>query len=213
MKGKFCFISLFTLILLLLSSSALGQDGDYPRVEVFGGFSFGLIEATAPVVNTLDHEPTIGFQAAVTVNVNRTLGFVTDFGGLWGDLPFTVFGGGSSGGGTFRTLHIFAGPRFTKRMDDVTVFVHALPGFARQLQTERFERFFFGPTTTTSTSNGFALALGGGIDVKAGQHLAIRAVQIDYLYLPDLAESPSGVTERTNNLRFGFGVVWQFGGL
>ena len=35
-----CFLSLFTVILLLLSSSALGQDGDYPKVEVFGGFSW-----------------------------------------------------------------------------------------------------------------------------------------------------------------------------
>jgi hypothetical protein len=201
-----CFLSLFTLTLLLLSSSALGQDGDYPKVEVFGGFSFGQIEVQEPVVNTFDHEPTIGFQAAVTVNVNRTLGFVTDFGGLWGDLPFTNFSGGSSGGGTFRMLHIFAGPRFTKRMEGVTVFAHALPGFAWQLRTERFKRFFFGPTTTTSTSNGFAVALGAGVDVNLGKHLASRAVQVDYL--------PARVfSSFRNNVRVGVGVVWQFGGL
>ena len=158
---------LISTVLLLLTVPAWGQD--YPKVEVFGGFSFGAIEVRDPVGNTFNHEPTIGFQAAVTVNVNRTLGFVTDFGGLWGDLPFTLFSGGSSGGGTFRMLHILAGPRFTKRMDGVTVFVHALPGFARQLRTERFKRFFFGPTTTTSTSNSFAVALGGWRRRESGQ--------------------------------------------
>jgi len=177
-----------------LSSSAWGQD--YPKVEVFGGFSFGQIEVQEPVVNTFDHEPTIGFQAAVTVNVNRTLGFVTDFGGLWGDFPTGFFLGGRPD--TFRMLHIFAGPRFTKRMGDFTVFVHALPGFARQLRTDRFN--------TTSTSNGFAVALGGGVDVNLGKHLAIRAVQVDYL-----PTRLRGGWE--NGLRFGLGVVWQFGGL
>ena len=34
------FISLFTSILLLLSSPAWGQDGDYPKNEFFGGFSY-----------------------------------------------------------------------------------------------------------------------------------------------------------------------------
>ncbi len=94
-------------------------------------------------------------------------------------------------------LHIFAGPRFTKHMDGVTVFVHALPGFARQLRTDRFN--------TTSTSNGFAVALGGGVEQNLGKHLAIR-VQIDYL-----PTRLRGGWE--NSLRFGFGVVCQFGGL
>ena len=104
-------------------------------------------------------------------------------------------------------LHIFAGPRFTKRMDGVTVFVHALPGFARQRRTERFTSIFFGvQPTTTSTSNGFAVALGGGVDVNLGKHLAIRAVQVDYL--------PTRLKGGwKNSLRFGFGVVWQVGGL
>jgi hypothetical protein len=183
-----------------LSSSAWGQD--YPKVEVFGGFSLGAIEVQHPVRGTFDHEETIGFQAAVTVNVNRTLGFVTDSGGLWGDFPtslfFSLLGVGSVEAGTFRMLHIFAGPRLTKRMDDFTVFVHALPGFARQLRTDRFN--------TTSTSNGFAVALGGGVDVNLVKHLAIRAVQVDYL-----PTSLKGGWE--NSLRLGFGVVWQFGGL
>ncbi len=160
------------------------------------------------------HEPTKGFQAAVTVNVNRTLGFVIDFGGLWGDFthtlqdpsgPFLVPFSGGVGTVTFTTFQLFSGPRFSKHMRGVTVFVHALPGFASQRRTERRETFS-SDTTMTSTSNGFAVALGGGVDVNLGEHLAIRGVQIDYL-----PTRLGGGWE--NSLRFGFGVVWQFGGL
>ncbi len=195
-------------VLLLLAAPVWGQD--YPKVEVFGGFFFGGIEATAPVTGAGGLRQALGFQAAVALNITEAFGVVGEAGGLWGDLP--SFTGGSLGlaEGTFRTLPIFAGPRFTKRMEGVTVFAHALPGFAQQRETlMRRTQFILPDSTTTSTSNGFALALGGGIDVKAGQHLAIRAVQIDYLYLPDL----SRVTGRTNNFRLGIGVVWQFGGL
>ena len=45
-----CFLSLFTVILLLLLSSALGQDGDYPKVEVFGGFSWLEIDVEGGLV-------------------------------------------------------------------------------------------------------------------------------------------------------------------
>ncbi len=195
--------------MLLLSSSAWGQD--YPKVEVFGGFSFGTIEVREPRSGGFDYEATIGFQAAVTVNVNRTLGFVTDFGGQWGDLPFTLLPFGSSMG-TFTIFQIFAGPRLTKHMGNVTVFVHALPGLARQRATEQGTQPVSNPVdvsfvtvTTISTSNSFAMALGGGVDVNLGKHLAIRAVQVDYL-----PTRLRGGWE--NSLRFGFGVVWQFGG-
>ncbi len=197
----------FVLTLGFLSVPASAQ-GNYPRAELFGGFSFGSIEVKDPVGNTFGHEAAEGFQAAIAVNVNRTLGIVADFGGLWGDLPSTVFSGGT-GGGTFRTLQVFVGPRFTKRMDGFAVFVHALPGFAQQRDTIMSTSFFFPPSTTTSTSNGFAMALGGGVDVNLGKRLAIRAVQVDYL--PTRFSTPF-FTNFRSNVRVGVGVVLKFGG-
>ncbi len=197
----------FVLTLGFLSVPASAQS-DYPRAELFGGFSFGSIEVKAPVSNTFGHEAAEGFQAAIAVNVNRTLGIVADFGGLWGDHP-TFSSGTTFAEGTFRVLHIFVGPRFTKRMDGFAVFVHALPGFDQQRETIMRKGFFSPPTTTTSTSNGFAMALGGGVDVNLGKRLAIRALQVDYL--PTRVSTPF-FTNFRSNVRVGFGVVLKFGG-
>jgi hypothetical protein len=197
----------FILALGFLSIPASAQD-NYPKAEVFGGFSFGSIEVSAPVRGTSGHEAAEGFQAAIAVNVNRTLGIVADFGGLWGDQRSFV-SGTSFAEGTFRVLHIFAGPRFTKRTNRIAVFVHVLPGFAQQRETT-MERFFFAPPSTrTFTENGFVVALGGGVDVNLGKRLAIRAVQIDYL--PTQFSTPFFYDSR-HNVRVGVGVVLKFGG-
>ncbi len=196
-----------TLLVLGLFSLPASAQGNYPRAELFGGFSFGSIDVSAPR-GPSEHEAAEGFQAAIALNVNRTLGIVADFGGLWGDLPSFV-SGTSSSEGTFRMLHIFAGPRFTKRTNRIAVFVHVLPGFAQQRETT-MERFFFAPPSTrTFTENGFVVALGGGVDVNLGKRLAIRAVQVDYL--PTQFSTPFFLDSR-HNVRVGVGVVLKFGG-
>ncbi len=196
-----------TLLVLGFLSLPASAQGNYPRAELFGGFSFGSIEVRDPVRGTFGHEAAEGFQAAIAVNVNRTLGIVADFGGLWGDLP-SFQSGTISGGGTFRVVHIFAGPRFTKRTNRIAVFVHALPGFDHQRDTETFTSFF-GPTTTISTLTSFAVALGGGVDVNLGKRLAIRAVQVDYI--PTLFSVPF-FSNSISSVRVGVGVVLKFGG-
>ena len=101
-----------TLLVLGFLSLPASAQGNYPRAELFGGFSFGSIEVRDPVRGTFVHEAAEGFQAAIAVNVNRTVGIVADFGGLWGDLP-SFQSGTISGEGSFKVVHIFAGPRFT----------------------------------------------------------------------------------------------------
>lgn len=192
------------LLALGLRSLPAGAQDNYPRAELFGGFSFGSVEVDDPVGNVPESEQALGFQAAAMLNITEAFGLVAEVGGLWGDLPFTVFSGGSRGG-TFRRFQAFAGPRFTKRTNRISVFVHALPGFAQQRDTIMSSSFFSPPSTRSSTSNGFAVALGGGVDVKAGRHLAIRAVQVDSL--------PIRIGgDRTNGVRVGVGIVLKFGG-
>ncbi len=83
------------------------------------------------------------------------------------------------------------GPRFTARTARATLFAHVLVGG----NTLRL--------AGTST-NGFAWAVGGGLDYNAGRHLAIRVIQADYL------------RTRLSNLwfndaRLGIGLVFKFG--
>ena len=78
------------------------------------------------------------------------------------------------------------GPTFSARTGPLTAFAHTLLGGAR------------------TEGNGFAMAVGGGADVNAGQHFAIRLIQADWLLF-----RAEGVTEKRNG-RVSAGVVVRF---
>ena len=146
-----CFLSLSTVILLLLSSSALGQDGDYPSIEFFGGFSY--LDADLGT-----RENFFGFQGSVNGNVKENIGIVVDVGGQYK----SVLGIGIS------YYEFLLGPRFMVRGERVTAFVHALAG----------GRSVFVPGETDSA---FALGFGGGMDVNVSYSIGIRVFQFDYI--------------------------------
>ncbi len=146
-----CFLSLFTVILLLLSSSALGQDGDYPKVEVFGGFSYLSADLGT-------RENFFGFQGSVSGNVKENIGIVVDVGGQYK----SVLGIGIS------YYEFLLGPRFMVRSERVTGFVHALFG----------HRYVF---ALSDIDSAFALGFGGGMDVSASDSIGIRLFQFDYM--------------------------------
>ena len=64
-----------------------------------------------------------------------------------------------------------------------------------------------GTSGIPGSSNAFAMAVGGGIDLRLLQHVALRLIQADYYY----TRFPNGVNDRQNNLRIGVGVVVRFG--
>jgi opacity protein-like surface antigen len=68
------------------------------------------------------------------------------------------------------------------------------------LRTETNE---FGPLISFSDSS-FGMALGGGLDVKLSEHVAIRAIQLDYL-------RTGFFNETQNKGRLSVGVVFRFG--
>ncbi len=145
------FLTLFTLILLLLSSSALGQDGDYPKIEVFGGFSYLSADLGT-------RENFFGWQVSLSGNVKENIAIVVDAGGQYK----SVSGIGLS------YYEFLLGPRFMVRGERVTGFVHALAG----------GRSVFVPSDIDSA---FALGLGGGMDVSVSDSIGIRVFQFDYM--------------------------------
>jgi outer membrane immunogenic protein len=54
--------------------------------------------------------------------------------------------------------------------------------------------------------NSFAMIAGGGMDIAASEHLAVRAVEADYY----LTQFPNGVNGRQNNFRISAGVIFRF---
>ena len=155
MTSKY-FLSLFTVILLLLSSSALGQDGDYPEVEVFGGFSY--LNSNPGTAN--QREDFFGWQASISANFHENFGFTFDSGGQYRT---------ARAGFTVQNYEFLLGPRYIVRGGRFTGFAHALIG----LEYVRFSGGF-GDTA-------FAMGFGGGVDVNASDRIAIRAFQLDYM--------------------------------
>ena len=140
-------------LLLLSAGSALAQSGDYPRWDFTAGYTFNRLETPAPRT----HINLNGFTTAVGGNFRRWVG-------VEGDFTYTT--------GTFaarrRSLFTYiVGPRFTKRHDKVEPFVHVLIGGGHLSG--------FG-----SSTNGWAGKFGGGLDIIASKHVAVRVFQIDY---------------------------------
>ena len=55
-----------------------------------------------------------------------------------------------------------------------------------------------------------AMAAGGGLDIPFGRHLAIRALQAEYVLTRFDRSDGSSATQ--NNLRVSTGIVFRFGG-
>jgi opacity protein-like surface antigen len=143
-------------VIMLLTLPASAQE-ETPKVEVFGGYSYG--GGTAH-----------GWNGSIAGNVNRWFGIVADFGGQYTRIESPVVSE------RIKTHSLLFGPRFSARSKHVTPFAHVLLGAAHNDARARELGFDFHFTDTS-----FAVALGGGLDVSVGKRVAIRAFQIDYL--------------------------------
>jgi len=140
---------LISTVLLLLTVPAWGQD--YPRMEVFGGFSYFSADAGT-------RESFFGWQASISANFHENIGFTLDSGGQYN----TNFGI------TLQAYEFLLGPRYIIRGERFTGFAHALFG----LEHARAGGF---------SDTAFAMGFGGGVDVNASDRIAIRAFQLDYI--------------------------------
>ena len=156
---------------------ALAQE--VPKAEVFGGYSWA---------GGNFH----GWNASVAGNVTKRLGIVADFNGQYGSEFGLVR--------IKQDAHSFLlGPRVSFRGKKFTPFVYALFG-----ATRFHESATINGQKLSDSDTGFSSALGGGLDVKVNDRLAIRAFQIDYF-------RPNFFGEAHNRGRLAFGVVLSLG--
>jgi len=167
-----------------------------------------------------------GWNAAVQVNVNRFLGIKADFSGNYGK-PITL----SSQAQSFLTqrgvtglppsassYNYLFGPVLFQNKGHYTPFAHALFGQNR-VSTSLSNIALNGVGITgigipglTLSDTAFAMALGGGLDVRLGDHILLRAGQADYLFTKhDFSGGVPGIATHQNNVRVSVGVVFQFG--
>ena len=179
-------VLLFALPLLLwLPRSGYSQEN--PKVEIFGGYSFFRANEFDYVTTNLH-----GFNASVAANLNSWLGVEGDFGGHFG----------SPSVGPFRVPYVdvnvysfMGGPKIAYRGSSaLTPFAHALIG------TTHASAGAFG---LDYGRNALSAVVGGGLDVRLSDHVAIRAVQADYFMTRFF-------DERQNNVRLSGGIVFRF---
>lgn len=123
-----------------------------------------------------------GFGTALTFYPTAKLGLTADFG-------FHRKNGGST------TVPFMFGPRLNMGHEKARPFLEALFGGSHI-------------SSGGSSTTGFAMALGGGLDVKPWQHVGIRLFQVDYLL-----QRISGIMDNSSNgVRGQAGLVFYMGG-
>src|SRR5215471_2386302 len=169
-------------LFLLLTIPAAAQD--FPKAEVFGGYSYFHANILGTGFNF--H----GGSGSIAFNLNHWLAIVGDVGG---------YHNGDFGISTNVITYLF-GPKFSyRRAGRITPFAQALFGAAHENEN------FIG---VTASDNAFAMALGGGLDARVTQHVGIRLIQAEYL----LTKFPDGENDRQNNARISAGIVFRWGG-
>jgi hypothetical protein len=158
-----------------------------PKVEVMGGYSYFWADMGGADLNM--H----GWRASVTENLNSWLGGTADFSGFYAQ---TSPGNGLPDINVNAHTFLF-GPQFSYRKNpSFTPFMHVLVGAMRG------SRGYIG---ISQPKTDFAAAFGGGFDLKVHKHIAIRAIQADYIVTPFL-------DLRQDNIRLSAGIVLRFGG-
>jgi hypothetical protein len=200
-----------------------------------------------------------GIEVSATRNLNPWLGIEGSFTGHFGTFEFDGSSGSTdsldainqtwSGKADYRRYTALFGPQFSFRKNScVRPFAHALFGFSKMtaknlsfssIETEDYpednDHWTYARDFSGNIKGGanFAMALGGGLDVKAGKHASIRLVQLDYLPTYNdmegssrytfkvtqngVLDSTSQSTEtfkiragRINNMKLSFGFVFKF---
>jgi opacity protein-like surface antigen len=204
---------LLWMLLLIVLCAPIAAAQDKRRVEIFGGFSYlmtDLDEEDAPLdrFDGLD-----GFTVAVTGYVTKRLGITGDFSAHYRK-NVEEFPGGTV---SFRSrnYNFLAGPQYKfHNRHRATPFIHALAGVANNRFT--IDAIPSGATTPIASDSlsltDFALAIGGGLDIRVSDRISIRAFQLDYNPVfvrsrtVDLGDIDS---RRLDNLRFSIGIVFK----
>src|SRR5713226_1276284 len=182
---------LLLLIALMCAPAALAQNKDYSYYEFYVGFAHERANNNADRFDN-NGQATFngarvdfaskkvgynGFEAEFNQNVTRNIGIVTSFSGTYDTTNYLDRLSAKAFRARVQRYELLAGPRYNWRTDGVTPFVHALFGVAHM--RAKFDDALTPRRDRSDTA--FAMAFGAGLDVHAGEHLDVRAIQVDYV--------------------------------
>jgi hypothetical protein len=184
---------------------------DVPKADLFLGYSFVRANSARDIPAFTND----GGLGTFGWNFNKHIGAEFEFGGYHnGSIQNLQFD-------TTEMTYLF-GPRVSlSRSRKVIPYVHTLFGGVHLTSSlpVTVAPTPFSTTTTTSriaaSQDAFAMALGGGLDIRVSHHVTLRPVQFDYLMtrLEDFGQSGQPSQNRNqHNLRYGGGIMFTFGG-
>ncbi len=193
------------VVLCLLGTVAAAQDQPTPKWELFGGYSFvypgaglhGMIPGgLLPVGSRLESNPR-GLGGSLTYDFNRWFGLTLDGSDHW-DAGESTLAKTIDDAAFF---NISFGPKFTFRRPHVAPFLEALMG-DHGLTPDAFHDI-----------NKLGFMFGGGLDVNATKHIALRLIRADYV-TSSYRYGPSATTSNTDltGVRLQAGLVFTWGG-
>jgi hypothetical protein len=179
--------SALATFLVFGAASANAQEVTTPAVEIGASYSWLHVNSA----NDAYHRTGNGGSGYVEYNVNKTLGFVADFGG---------YANTRTGLNDKEMTYLF-GPRFNFRHAKLTPYVQFLFGGAYA---------WVNPSGHSSVNqNSFATAAGGGLDWQVANHISIKPIQVEYVM--SQLDSSLGFGSHQNDVRYSAGIVFRVG--
>ena len=179
---------LISAVIIACASLVAAQTDDYKKVELFTGYSYGEYSRTIGGGGFVDESLNFhGFNASITRNVSRYVGFKFDVSGHFNNrtLPFGV--NGTDIDINSQLYNFLGGVQVKNNSSDATFkpFLHALVGVAHVRNRFNFHNDVCATVTAcpvdfTENDVGAAGVIGGGIDIRVSKRIDIRLVQLDY---------------------------------
>ncbi|HEX3183805.1 MAG TPA: outer membrane beta-barrel protein [Pyrinomonadaceae bacterium] len=225
-------LAVLATLILISATAAFAQD-DYKKFEFFAGYSALWLDNLAgdtgsPAVDDVlgEKQNLRGFNVAGVYNFHKYVGAKFDYSLHLREDNFSR----PAGSGTIDTTlqNILGGIQVKNNMEDGPTFKpfgHALFGIAVQKVDVDSPNLpaLFGINDFHTNETSFAMAFGGGLDIKLNHRIDIRAIQVDWNII-NRGDQQTGIVlaptpfqtvgqpffipgTRQDNLRLGVGIV------
>jgi hypothetical protein len=197
---------LLILMCQLLAVHLLAQQEELPQADAF----FGFTSLSTGSTNTILAKTSLGGLGTIGFNINEHIGIEAEFGGYHNGFVDAFHDD------TISATYLF-GPRVsygrTKRIDP---YFHGLVGgihTGTSVLVQPLPTPFVAATAPRSntTQNAFAIAIGGGVDIKLNRYISFRPAQVDYFTTKLGSIGPAGLaTSRfQSDFRYAIGFVFN----
>jgi opacity protein-like surface antigen len=221
---------------ILLCSAALlttwvAAASDLPKAEAFLGYNWVRFTPDTPNLPgySLPSFDLNGGNAQLVYNFEHSVGLVLDVGAVHAGSVFGIANNVTGNGVDHTLVNFVIGPRYTfTKHSRWMPFAQALFGGARASSSAGITVLPGGivwppvglivppgtlPPVGASINadrTGFAMIVGGGLDIKVSKHIAVRPIGADY-YLARLPNFFTGNDTNQNHFRYSAGVNFLFG--